>query len=292
MATSCSQQCAFALGVSVHTSVDTQKKLIDHRQNSAVQNTLATHFHDIAVVSTEFLHGGAWHNPKTSASILNHVYGTTMGEHLDRLQHLAANGQIHNSTRWFNMTAEECIERYDTRPRVGLGSILAVTDQPKKQNDTVLAYEEGDPSGGDFWVFNSHIQTAGNDLVVESLPGRPRLAYCLALKVPGRCSVQVHVWFLAAVSFCNALKVACMVFALREKREPLATVGDAIESFLRTPESSSKGICLYSEAEVKDLLKARKNGNLECVNAKKWNGNRLRYYEAVKSHRWLIYTSA
>lgn len=215
-----------------------------------------------------------------------------MGEHLDRLQHLAANGQIHNSTRWFNMTAEACIERYETMPRVGLGSILAVTDQPKKQNDTVLAYEEGDPSGGDFWVFNSHIQTVDNDLVVESLPGRPRLAYCLSLKVPGRCSVQVHVWFLATVSFCNAVKVACMIFTLREKREPLATLGDAIESFLRTPDSSSEGICLYSEAEVKDLLKARKNGNLECVNPKKWNGKRLLYYEAVKSRRWLIYTSA
>lgn len=76
-----------------------------------------------------------------------------------------------------------------------------MTDQAKKQNDTVLAYEEGYPSGRDFWVFNSHIQTVDNDLVVESLPSRPRLAYCLSLEVPGRCGVQVHMWFLAVVPF-------------------------------------------------------------------------------------------
>lgn len=173
---------------------------------------------------------------------------------------------------------------------MGLGSILVVTDYENSQNHTVFMFDNG-MARGDYWTRRWQIYTEHQHRLAITGIGKGQIFYCLSLHVPGRCRIKVHTWFLSVVVVWNALKVVCMVLTLRQKREPLTTLGDAVVSFLQRPCSSSERLCLLSEDEIKTILKARKEGDLQGSRPKRWQPERFWYYQGVKFHRWLVYTT-
>lgn len=40
------------------------------------------------------------------------------------------------------------------------------------------------------------------------------------------------------------------------------------------------------------LIKCKEKWKSEVFQAQKWDGKQLRYYEAVESHRWLVYSGS
>ncbi|KUJ07684.1 uncharacterized protein LY89DRAFT_742454 [Mollisia scopiformis] len=65
------------------------------------------------------------------------------------------------------------------------------------------------------------------------------IQYCLAQPVADlqtRCTISVSTNLLVAVIVCNCIKAICLAIFLAPDFHPLATVGDAIESFMNRPD--------------------------------------------------------
>lgn len=63
--------------------------------------------------------------------------------------------------------------------------------------------------------------------------------------IPSGSRVQVAVWFLVIVILCNISKVVGISMAIKMcSVAHVVTVGDAVASFLETPEEFTEGKCL------------------------------------------------
>lgn len=77
--------------------------------------------------------------------------------------------------------------------------------------------------------------------------------YCLSKRAPQKCSFNANIPIIAAVVVCNALKaIGMLLVAFKLIDRPLITIGDALESFLQTPDPTTKGICWISRQDIQD----------------------------------------
>lgn len=115
--------------------------------------------------------------------------------------------------------------------------------------------------------------------------------YCLAERTNPRCKLQFSVHILAAVIVCNLLKSAAMFWTLfRQRESTLVTFGDALASFLDSPEDSTKYRCLTSK---KDIIRysRRVHSNIATLDTPPVtfsHHQKHRWYEAVSLRRWVI----
>lgn len=80
------------------------------------------------------------------------------------------------------------------------------------------------------------------------------VSYCLARPTQPHCKVDIAVSLLVVVVTCNFIKVTCFIIAtIAWKFEPLATVGDAVASYLNNPDPTTQGLALASEEDVRRL---------------------------------------
>ena len=148
--------------------------------------------------------------------------------------------QLGNTNHWENITAAECKSHYfpdwDRFPS-DRGSVIVVVDKPAERKSMYL---------GSVWLRVSE-------------ENRPAIQYCLSLRVPPRCRLQVHLWFLVTVIIFTIIKITCMALTLREQAgNPIMTVGDAVASFLERPCPKSAGFCMHSEEELMHVLRERR----------------------------------
>ena len=98
-----------------------------------------------------------------------------------------------------------------------------------------------------------------NTTTVEDIFGRAQkpwrpfghdVQYCWAERVKEECSLAFHRGLGLAVIACNLIKATCMCFTLFWMRRPgFITIGDAIESFLDSPDPHTEGSCTFSAAQ-------------------------------------------
>ena len=68
---------------------------------------------------------------------------------------------------------------------------------------------------------------------------------CLSQEVEEQCKFQFSAIIMMVVIICNIVKLSCMVWiAWRQDSEPLVTLGDVIDSFLKSPDKYTAGNCL------------------------------------------------
>jgi hypothetical protein len=67
---------------------------------------------------------------------------------------------------------------------------------------------------------------------------------CHVLPTPERCTLQYSSSILVIALVADVVKLTTMLIVLRLTVEPLATIGDAIESFLSIPDAYTKDLCL------------------------------------------------
>lgn len=90
---------------------------------------------------------------------------------------------------------------------------------------------------------------------VSSLaPERASILYCLAQPAPApTCSVNLNASLLGTVALLNSIALviaAALLFKRPSSFHPLATLGDAIASFLEDPEPATQGACLLSKTDI------------------------------------------
>ncbi|KEF63202.1 uncharacterized protein A1O9_01179 [Exophiala aquamarina CBS 119918] len=112
----------------------------------------------------------------------------------------------------------------------------------------------GDPRGLSFSIYAqpcyalvSKLEAVADQWVSKGYD----IDHCLAEKVEGTCTLNFSLDIAIVVMVFNLVKILCMCYvAFWIRDRPLITVGDAVESFLRVVDDTSKGMCLLSKKQV------------------------------------------
>lgn len=114
----------------------------------------------------------------------------------------------------------------------------------------------------------------------DPLPFTANVKYCLAQTAEPECTVAISTPLLSVVIVCNVLKIVCMLLTLVHTHfSPLATVGDAIASFMRYPDKTTELRGPLSALDVRRGLweetekmsqKREKKGKPRPINNRQW----------------------
>lgn len=121
------------------------------------------------------------------------------------------------------------------------------------------------------------------------------LIKCYSEPVKEQCKISLIPAFLAAVIACNIIKAGCCLLALliTQMDPPLVTTGDAIQSFLKDPDTYTRGRCLVAKKDYdtyKNLLpsKSPEWNSRPATTGDTWTGGRDRWLQAVSVWQWTI----
>ena len=103
------------------------------------------------------------------------------------------------------------------------------------------------------------------------------------------CTVQFIPDVLWTVVVCNTIKVICFLTLLKLPFEPLITLGDAIESFLSTPDETTADLGAFPHAQDLNLDSLKDDIFREYMrNMGKWKSTRKLYFRAASCELWGI----
>jgi hypothetical protein len=214
-----------------------------------------------------------------------------------RLRNLHLQGQLErlNTLQCINAYARQ----YQTR-----GSVLLVAD-----NNTIadvqmneVSYLEYVPEfswdGGSDWMCQYREVYMPCELRVEiqryranvstwrPLHSTAPITYCLSERLPDVCKVQCSLQILIIVVVINVFKAALMFYiAFATREDPLLTVGDAVASFLKEPDTWTAGMCLASKEDFKK--QARGTGTWP-QGASPYIARRQRMFASADKMRWYL----
>ncbi|KXX81510.1 hypothetical protein MMYC01_202482 [Madurella mycetomatis] len=107
---------------------------------------------------------------------------------------------------------------------------------------------------------------------------------CYSLPTAERCKLLFSPTLCWLVTILNLLKALLMlVAALRFDTEPLLTVGDAVASFMRFPDESTRGLCLTSKNDITESV-GNWRGSCRLLSEFK----RVRKFGIASVGRWVI----
>jgi hypothetical protein len=120
-----------------------------------------------------------------------------------------------------------------------------------------------------------------DDVYLTTLP----VHHYLAQKTPPGCTLRLDMVLLLVVAVSNLLQVLCIALTLFcMGHEPLITIADMIDSFLRRPDPTTSGMCFLDARQVPNW---RSNRTSAAVFAP-WKPRRHSWSSAVTKKRWWI----
>ena len=145
-----------------------------------------------------------------------------------------------------------------------------------------------DPDSSSTWPWAS--ETNGTELGIR--PGKDllRVDYCLAEPVTQECSVGLSNVLLFAVMLCvcvKAITCSALIFAMR-RQDPLVTLGDAIESFIVTPDTSTIGGSLAPGTLINSGAKYHRLASDRSP--VQWRDKPRRGYSSIPWHNWTLFS--
>jgi hypothetical protein len=206
-------------------------------------------------VTEPFLNGAAFSNESE-----NNVGGLSQAQLLD-LQEDATRSRL------VNLTTQSCLQQFGGNFETSYDAVLLVVETAS----TTTSLVQTGTSGTSLKAYSG--TTSEAEIALDG----SLVQYCLARASSSQtCSVMVSSTLLGVVALLNlATFVTFVVVLSRSKLEPLATVGDAIRSFLRYPDNTTKEACLLSKKDVK---------------AGRWGYSEAKYF-IPNTHFWLFTTS-
>ena len=142
-------------------------------------------------------------------------------------------------------------------------------------------------------------------------PEKFEVDHCLSQRVFEQCSLQYSFTILIIVICCDIAKILAMCAALWLVSErPLATIGDAIASFLENPDTYTAGCCLIQQTQARAAChkspfrwvpwrSRSQKQQYQHANrtfsekigpaAALWNQNIVRWYAVPSKSRWLAF---
>ena len=190
---------------------------------------------------------------------------------------------------WTNLTDEECKKIYSQQFVTGNNNVLAVTSAlnatspvlnstyPVLQSDTGTFPCSGNTCNMNFLVENWTIIVGYGYEDAWAAP----IQYCLSQPVEGHCTLQFSILIITIVLVCNITKLACMMMLLLgQQAKPLVTLGDAVESFLETPDPTTENMCLADKRK----FSAKKPWSMT---RHPYKPKKLRWFASASWKRWL-----
>ncbi|PUU72168.1 hypothetical protein B9Z19DRAFT_1172619 [Tuber borchii] len=117
-----------------------------------------------------------------------------------------------------------------------------------------------------------------------STAGVVDIAGCKSEITDEKCKVEFSLEIMIVVICCNLVKACCMITAVVRSQEPtLVTLGDAVDSFLRAPDPTTKGMCFADREFIKGEWKHEWK-----TRPRKWKKKGLqRWWTSVGRTRWV-----
>lgn len=197
--------------------------------NSAVFSTLCTHSFDVYVVSDDFVSDtDIW---------------VSEGEITDIHNSVISSMKVPSQTNWQIMTNKECLEAYGTKFVSGRSLLLAISSATHSVLEIVKieAFLSAKGSSTEDLTFK---QDAEGFITIDGYS----IDYCLSKLEDETCQLEFSIIIMAIVIICNFVKALCMILTVRSCfATPLLNLGDAIESFLKKPDSFTANNCLSNK---------------------------------------------
>jgi hypothetical protein len=190
-----------------------------------------------------------------------------------------------NSSLVERMDNKACIEAYSVPFQTTHGNVVLVSDsvatgsmgtisanytnqafvqQQFRQDildyDTMEVARENTP-----WLLRNWVSDLGQDVpsgtTFDYLQQHPDhlaifgdvVKYCLAEQIEEKCKLFFNLELAVLIIVLNFLKAGVIAYALFSiKEKPLVTIGDAVASFLQTPDPTTLQMCLRNKSDFRD----------------------------------------
>lgn len=114
------------------------------------------------------------------------------------------------------------------------------------------------------------------------------IAYCLAEELVPDCHLHFSPHLMGPVVLMNIIKCLIAFYvAYRMTGTPLVTIGDAIESFIKTPDASTRGMCLATAQEMAHQF-SRATNHIPVLRASTFDSTRYRWYKTITKRQWVL----
>ncbi|KAK4157725.1 hypothetical protein C8A00DRAFT_40003 [Chaetomidium leptoderma] len=207
-----------------------------------------------AVVTESFLRGAAFSN-----DINNNVGGLSRPDLL-ALQQQAIRDEL------VRLPTPVCIDQFSGAFETDYSAVLLISNHL----DTPSLVQTSDG--------------ANTRSISDLVPDQSSIQYCLAKPAPApTCEVNLNASLLGSVALLNSIALvatAAVLFKRPSSFRPLATLGDAISSFLEEPDPTTQGACLLSKTDVWQ-------GRWPLTEAKYWVPKNHYWLRSVSFPRWI-----
>ncbi|KAG0124857.1 hypothetical protein HOY82DRAFT_633202 [Tuber indicum] len=282
--------------------------------NSAVYNSIAANNFVITLVTENHFETGSYSN-KTKAVL---DFYQEFKNITNRSPHSISDVQLYSSvleqysTRsqdYESLTPSKCVKLYNTDFVSNRRNLFLITNHTYNtiHNNTVLSMTkvEGNMTWSNRWICSGYYHYRGrhapsafcdpNETASNTTRGLPWVMYsrlsgevvirgCKSERTRGNCKVQFSLWIMIVIICCNLIKACGMVMTVSRSREPtLVTLGDAVDSFLRTPDPTTMGMCFADRRFVEmEWSQEQRSGTRQWrhIGAQRW-------WTSVSKTRWI-----
>lgn len=226
--------------------------------NSVIFTTQSGLSYNLVAVTPSFLTGSSFSNGTD-----NNAGGLSRNELL-ALQNLAGRKEL------TNLTSSECVDLFSGVFNTDFQNVLLVVNSPNSGNSLVETAQAGInlQTGNNMSTTISNAQIFFDGAVVQ---------FCLAQRseeTQETCTLQLNGILLVVVVGLNLITLIATAATLLLRRfEPLVTLGDAIVSFLRDPDPSTRKNCLLSKKNLRTGLGG-------------WGFTDGKYWVPARDHFW------
>lgn len=291
--------------------------------NSTVFETKASYDYIAATVTEDFLNGASFdlpiRQPDSNGEYDEYSKPDYMGV-LSALQKKAMNNQLDR------LTVEDCISKYKTNILSDRRHVLLVFDRSSERdhfhhvrtpprNPIWTVYNNASPLRNpevgplyqwmcDEASFESYVKvceiSSRSQLTPGSLAsnagmfgiGNASIQTCYSEKQPEQCKVEIVPVFMLVIIACNVVKILAFIGALylTEQENPLCTTGDAIQSFIKTPDQYTRGRCLAAKEDYEKFVTDSREWDPRPSGVGDiWTGGRYLWRKSSHDWHWTIY---
>ncbi|PWW73703.1 hypothetical protein C7212DRAFT_359553 [Tuber magnatum] len=273
--------------------------------NSAVYTSLAANDFVVTVVSNNHFEPGAYSNMTETLvfggeqfnSTLRAV-GKTTGRYETNSEDIQLFGRVlegynTGSERYDDLTASNCTKIYNTEFMSNNRNLILITKLSSNDThkNTLL----------DMVNINSTVTSPSDWMCAYNLSGNSRnnrrnkficdprekveISGCKSERTDEKCKVQFSLGIMTVVICCNLIKACSMVMTVVRSREPtLVTLGDAVDSFLRIPDPTTKGMCFADRGFVDRKWRR----GWRAVQTQHWKRTGVqRWWTSISKTRWI-----
>lgn len=237
-----------------------------------------------------------------ATNVINHMFALAQAKRLERL------------------SKSDCINAYAQNYQSARGNLLLVVSNATQDYDNgAVADYEGqvapitsldDSSPDPFsWICHQYGTymgvSCGSSItqvqakIADWKPFRKPVEYCMSETIDQHCRLEYSAPLMLVVVLIGLLKTGTMLYiAFKVSDEPLLTIGDAVSSFLTSPDPRTKGVCLLDKRlkHFKPGVSYAQRTESGEYSSMGWSAppqyfhpRRRRHFTAASGRRWIAF---